>query len=74
MGIDGGRGWKRQRSCEEGKEEKVVGLSGEKFLRLKESLKDVCSLEDLKERMEGHLSRRGCEEVLLIMSRLCKVV
>lgn len=40
---------------------------------LKVSLQDVCSFDDLKERMEGYISREGCDEVLLMMYQVCKV-
>lgn len=40
---------------------------------LRESLKDACSLEDVTERMEKHMSRGACEEVLFMMFQICKV-
>jgi hypothetical protein len=40
---------------------------------LRESLKDACSLEDVTERMEKHMSKGACEEVLFMMFQICKV-
>lgn len=71
MGSDEGRGWKRQKNFEE-KEVGVV-MSADKVSALRESLKDVCSLDDLRARMEGYISKKGCNEVLSVMSKLCKV-
>lgn len=39
---------------------------------LRESLREVCSLEDVKERMEVHMSTEACQEVLLMMCQVCK--
>lgn len=72
MGSDEGRGWKRQKSSDEEDDVGVV-LSVEKVSALRESLKDVCSLDDLRARMEEYMSKKGCNEVLSVMSRLCKV-
>lgn len=43
------------------------------FSSLKVSLKDVCSLEDMRERMEHFMSKKSCREVLFMMSQVCKV-
>uniref|UniRef100_A0A0E0LLC1 Calponin-homology (CH) domain-containing protein n=1 Tax=Oryza punctata TaxID=4537 RepID=A0A0E0LLC1_ORYPU len=39
---------------------------------LKDSLREVCSLEDVTERMGRHMSREACEEVLVMMCQICK--
>ncbi|CAL9122642.1 unnamed protein product [Musa textilis] len=73
----GGRWWspKRSRDCS------LRGTSDDDALRresamfssLKVSLKDVCSLEDMRERMEHFMSKKSCREVLFMMSQVCKV-
>jgi abnormal spindle-like microcephaly-associated protein len=40
---------------------------------LRESLRDVCSLEDVRERMGRFMSTEACEEVLVMMCQICKV-
>ncbi|XP_009407068.2 uncharacterized protein LOC103989847 [Musa acuminata AAA Group] len=44
------------------------------FSVLKVSLKDVCSLEDMMERMEHFMSKKSCREVLFMMSQVCKSI
>ncbi|KAF0908752.1 hypothetical protein E2562_028571 [Oryza meyeriana var. granulata] len=39
---------------------------------LRESLREVCSLEDVTERMRRYMSTEACEEVLIMMSQICK--
>ncbi|CAL5083248.1 unnamed protein product [Urochloa decumbens] len=39
---------------------------------LRDSLREVCSLEDVMERMEKHMSKDACGEVLLMMFQVCK--
>ncbi|XBJ00728.1 hypothetical protein VPH35_020564 [Triticum aestivum] len=39
---------------------------------LRESLREVCSLEDVKQRMGKYMSTEACEEVLLMMCQICK--
>uniref|UniRef100_A0ACD5U8H0 Uncharacterized protein n=1 Tax=Avena sativa TaxID=4498 RepID=A0ACD5U8H0_AVESA len=39
---------------------------------LRESLSEVCSLEDVKERMGRYMSTEACEEVLVMMCQICK--
>ncbi|CAM0906071.1 unnamed protein product [Alopecurus aequalis] len=39
---------------------------------LRESLREVCSLEDVKERMGKYMSTEACEEVLVMMCQICK--
>jgi abnormal spindle-like microcephaly-associated protein len=40
---------------------------------LRESLRDVCSLEDVRDRMGRFMSTEACEEVLVMMCQICKV-
>nr|XP_034594639.1 uncharacterized protein LOC117856367 [Setaria viridis] len=40
---------------------------------LRDSLREVCSLEDVTERMEKYMSKDACEEVLVMMFQICKV-
>ncbi|KAF8096935.1 hypothetical protein N665_0298s0006 [Sinapis alba] len=47
-------------------------LSGSKYSTLKESLKEVCSLDDLKQRMQFHLSLGSCKEIFDVMTRVTK--
>nr|TKW35014.1 hypothetical protein SEVIR_2G343400v2 [Setaria viridis] len=39
---------------------------------LRDSLREVCSLEDVTERMEKYMSKDACEEVLVMMFQICK--
>lgn len=50
-----------------------VDLAESKYLLLKNSLKDVCSLDDLKQRMGVYLSLGGCKEVFHVMTLVIKV-
>lgn len=59
----GGRSPKRRRG--ESRKETIAAL--------RDSLKEVCSLEDVTERMEEYMSKDACEEVLVMMSQICKV-
>ncbi|KAF2543195.1 hypothetical protein F2Q68_00029687 [Brassica cretica] len=47
-------------------------LSGSKYSTLRESLKEVCSLDDLKQRMQFHLSLGSCKEIFDAMTRVTK--
>ncbi|XP_042413088.1 abnormal spindle-like microcephaly-associated protein homolog isoform X1 [Zingiber officinale] len=78
-GFGAGGRWrspKRQRDCS------WRGTSGDDVERkasvmvssLKSSLKEVCSLEDLMERMELYMSQKSCKEVLIMMSQVCKSI
>ncbi|CAN8325532.1 unnamed protein product [Cochlearia groenlandica] len=59
-----------------GESEKVAEtgscLTGSKYSTLKESLRDVCSLDDLKLRMQFHLSLGSCKEIFDVMTRVTK--
>lgn len=50
-----------------------TGVSESKYLTLRNSLKDICSFDDLKQRMRIYLSLGSCKEVFDIMSRVTKV-
>ncbi|XP_033148066.1 abnormal spindle-like microcephaly-associated protein homolog isoform X5 [Brassica rapa] len=52
--------------------EKGSSLSGSKYSTLRESLKEVCSLDDLKQRMQFHLSLGSCKEIFDVMTRVTK--
>ncbi|KAJ4703151.1 Abnormal spindle-like microcephaly-associated protein-like [Melia azedarach] len=49
-----------------------TGVSESKYLTLRNSLKDICSFDDLKQRMRIYLSLGSCKEVFDIMSRVTK--
>lgn len=51
----------------------VVGLSTSMYSSLRSSLKEVCSLDDLKQRMQVYLSLRSCKEVFDTMTQVAKV-
>ncbi|KAK9155747.1 hypothetical protein Sjap_003227 [Stephania japonica] len=46
--------------------------TGRVFAALRVSLREVCSFEDLKQRMRGYLSAESCREVLSVMSQVAK--
>lgn len=43
------------------------------FSELRESLKEVCSFDDLKDRMGVYLSLGSCKEIFDVMTRVTKV-
>lgn len=43
------------------------------FSRLKDSLKDVCSFDDFKQRMSVYLSLGTCEDIFHVMNQVTKV-
>ncbi|KAL5730811.1 hypothetical protein ACHQM5_003602 [Ranunculus cassubicifolius] len=47
-------------------------LSSSVVSSLRGSLQEVCSFDDLKQRMRGYLSADGCKEALLVMSKVTK--
>ncbi|XP_031282598.1 abnormal spindle-like microcephaly-associated protein homolog [Pistacia vera] len=49
-----------------------VDLAESKSFMLKNSLKDVCSFDDLKQRMSVYLSVGGCKEVFRVMTLVIK--
>ncbi|XP_074307521.1 uncharacterized protein LOC141642588 [Silene latifolia] len=71
-------GWRLPKRSKEG-EDNVVGVVNEgdvfgskKFAYLRNSLKEVCSLDDLLERMRGYLSFDSCKEVFNVMTHVVK--
>ncbi|KAM0943813.1 putative calponin domain, CH domain superfamily [Dioscorea sansibarensis] len=70
----GWRRWrspKRLRSCDDVARASALPTPG-RFLALEKSLQDVCSFEDMEERMLGYMSERSCDEVFSMMSHVCK--
>lgn len=59
--------------CGEKRSEIGSCLTGSKYSSLRESLRDVCSLDDLKQRMQFHLSLASCKEIFDVMTRVTKV-
>ncbi|EOA15912.1 hypothetical protein CARUB_v10004007mg [Capsella rubella] len=60
-------GWCGEKGSEIGS-----SLTGSKYSTLRESLRDVCSLDDLKQRMQFHLSLGSCKEIFDVMTRVTK--
>ncbi|EXB88427.1 Abnormal spindle-like microcephaly-associated-like protein [Morus notabilis] len=52
--------------------ENIAGFSNSAYLSLQNSLKDVCSFEDLKKRMRVYLNLGGCKEVFDVMTQVAK--
>lgn len=53
--------------------ENEVEFSNSRYAKLRESLKDVCSLDDLTQRMRVYLSSNNCKDTLDIMAQVAKV-
>ncbi|ONM57768.1 binding [Zea mays] len=68
----GGRSPKRCRGGGDRGGERSKEMTPAMVAALRESLKDACSLEDVTERMEKHMSKGACEEVLFMMFQICK--
>ncbi|RDX88651.1 Abnormal spindle-like microcephaly-associated protein-like, partial [Mucuna pruriens] len=60
---------KRQRKTCSAKE-----LPDSSFSHLRDSLKDVCSFDDLKQRMKVYLSLAACKEIFQEMNRVTKTI
>ncbi|KAK8594444.1 hypothetical protein V6N13_015366 [Hibiscus sabdariffa] len=56
----------------DGSENVDADISSSKYLNLRASLKDVCSFDDLKQRMQIYLSLASCKEVFNVMARVTK--
>ncbi|XP_039044052.1 abnormal spindle-like microcephaly-associated protein homolog [Hibiscus syriacus] len=56
----------------EGSENVAADILTSKYLNLRASLKDVCSFDDLKQRMQMYLSLASCKEVFNVMTRVAK--
>jgi abnormal spindle-like microcephaly-associated protein len=48
-------------------------LQSSSFSRLRDSLKDVCSFDDFKQRMSVYLSLGTCGEIFQVMTQVTKV-
>ncbi|KAK2359008.1 P-loop containing nucleoside triphosphate hydrolase superfamily protein [Trifolium repens] len=82
VGVDSSwRTPKRQRktmttcSSRAGKENvSAADLQSSSFSRLRDSLKDVCSLDDFKQRMSVYLSLGTCGEIFQVMTQVTKTI
>lgn len=54
-------------------EKHVAEFPNSMFVSLRRSLKDVCSFDDLKQRMQVYLSLGSCKEIFEVMSQAAKV-
>lgn len=71
VSVNGGlRLPKRQRENEVGV---LISRSKKKFAGLWNSLKDICSFDDLELRLREYLSYEACMEVFTVMSQVTKV-
>lgn len=69
---------KRQRdlswkAVEAGDEENTAKFTNSMYSGLQSSLKDVCSFDDLKQRLELYLSLSNCKKIFDIMTQVAKV-
>lgn len=48
-------------------------FSNSRYMKLRESLKDVCSFDDLTQRMHVYLSSNNCKDTLDIIAQVAKV-
>lgn len=51
----------------------MSGLSSSMFVKLRDSLKEICSLDDLTQRMRAYLSFDRCKEIFTAMNQAAKV-
>ncbi|KAJ1405595.1 P-loop containing nucleoside triphosphate hydrolase [Sesbania bispinosa] len=67
---------KRQRKTwsSVGKQNAAVELPNSSFSQLRDSLKDICSFEDMKQRMMVYLSLGTCEDIFRVMTRVTKTI
>ncbi|KAE7995452.1 hypothetical protein FH972_000241 [Carpinus fangiana] len=74
VGVDAAwRSPKRQRdSMWRAAEKNVAEFPNSMFVSLRRSLKDVCSFDDLKQRMRVYLSLGSCKEIFQVMSQVAK--
>ncbi|XP_075090893.1 uncharacterized protein LOC107824776 isoform X2 [Nicotiana tabacum] len=69
------RGPKRQRHLSSNfEDEETTAFSDSMFTGLKASLTEICSFDDLKERMSGYLSLGSCKEVFVTMTQVTKTI
>ncbi|KAK7292402.1 hypothetical protein RIF29_08181 [Crotalaria pallida] len=52
----------------------AVELPNSMFSKLKDSLKDVCSFDDLKERIKVYLSLSSCKEIFQTLNQITKAI
>ncbi|XP_057963277.1 uncharacterized protein LOC131154486 isoform X3 [Malania oleifera] len=74
VGIDGmWRSPKRQRDCSwRAADLETPEFPNSMFLPLQSSLRDVCSFDDLKQRMRVYLSLGSCKEIFKVMTQVTK--
>ncbi|TKY54021.1 Abnormal spindle microcephaly-associated protein-like [Spatholobus suberectus] len=65
---------KRQRKTWSAKESAAAEVPDSSFSNLRDSLKDVCSFDDLKQRMRVYLSLAACKEIFQQMNRVTKTI
>ncbi|CAJ1941314.1 unnamed protein product [Sphenostylis stenocarpa] len=67
---------KRQRKTWSAKENAATGVEvpDSSFSHLSDSLKDICSFDDLKQRMRVYFSLTACKEIFLQMNRVAKTI
>ncbi|XP_015164561.1 abnormal spindle-like microcephaly-associated protein homolog [Solanum tuberosum] len=69
------RGPKRQRHLlSNSEDEETTVISDSMFSGLKDLLMEICSFDDLKERMSAYLSLGSCKEVFVTMTQLTKTI
>ncbi|KAL0012367.1 hypothetical protein SO802_007475 [Lithocarpus litseifolius] len=78
IGVDAAATWqrpKRRRDLLWRKEvDDAVEFPNSMFASLRSSLKDVCSFDDLKERMRSYLSLGCCEDIFKAMTHVTKTI
>lgn len=52
----------------------AADISSSKYSALRSSLNEVCSFDDLKQRMQIYLSLGNCKEIFTVMTQVVKVV
>ncbi|XP_022139862.1 abnormal spindle-like microcephaly-associated protein homolog isoform X3 [Momordica charantia] len=52
--------------------ENEAEFSNSRYMKLRESLKDVCSFDDLMQRMRVYLSSNSCKDILDMMAQVAK--
>ena len=76
LGGDRARGVrspKRRRGGGDRGGEKRKEMTPAMIAALRDSLREVCSLDDVTERMGRYMSKSACEEVLVMIFHICKV-
>ncbi|KAL2339173.1 hypothetical protein Fmac_013619 [Flemingia macrophylla] len=65
---------KRPRKTSSSKDNALADVPDSSFSHLRDSLKDLCSFDDLKQRMRVYLSLAACDEIFQQMSRITKTI